>query len=199
MSVGAVVMTGGVAEGHDDGYVDVIGKDGEGDVMARLRRARVNAVSSKAYAAGIAKGNALVVVRAPFAPMGAARNAIKVLNRTKSIKVDLASEEDYIREQPHIETRSRVLPPGSYYMSNPHRSFSHGHILGRNPIIHSKPRTSAISGGGYMSRFFWPMKLVSRPKEGTSAIRGGWLVSSMFGIPTLFGTWAPRDDIKTIL
>lgn len=194
-SVAAALM----AEGHDEGYVDVIGKDGEGDVMARLHHARVNAVSRKAYAPGIAKGNYLVVVRAPFAPMGAARNAMKVVDRTKSIKVGLASEEDYIREQPHIARRANLLPPETFFMSNPHRSMGHGHVLGSNPIIHSKPRTSAISGGSYMSRFFWPMKLVSRPKEGTSAIRGGWLVSSMFGIPTLVGSWSPRDDIKTIL
>jgi hypothetical protein len=182
-SVAAALM----AEGHDQDYVDVIGKDGEGDVMGRLRHARVSAVAGKAYAPAIAKGNTLVVVRAPFTPMGAARNAMKVVDRTKSIKVGIASEDEYIREEPRIAARGRVLPPGTFFMSNPHRSSTHGHILGSNPIIHSKPRTSAISGGAYMSRFFWPMKLVSRPKEGTSAIRGGWLVSSMFGIPTLIG------------
>ena len=49
----------------------------------------------------------------------------------------------------------------------------------------SKTRTSAIRGGAYMSRYFWPMKLVSASKEKTSAIRGTWLFSSMFGLPAI--------------
>ncbi|MES2143933.1 MAG: hypothetical protein V4516_06145 [Pseudomonadota bacterium] len=84
-------------------------------------------------------------------------------------------------------------------MSNPHSRPSHRHILGSNPIIAGKPRTSAMRGGAYMSRFFWPMKLVSASRERSSAIPGGGLVSSLFGLPTVISHWPPREDLPTIL
>jgi hypothetical protein len=118
---------------------------------------------------------------------------MKVVDRVRSVKVGVADENEYVREEPHILTRKRVLPPGTFYMSNAHRSFSHGHVLGSNPVITGKTKTSAMRGGGFMSRYVWPMKLVSRAKEGTSAIRGGYLFSSMFGLATVIRTpWSTR-------
>ena len=58
-------------------------------------------------------------------------------------------------------------------MSNPHNRPSHRHIMGSNPISASRPRNSAISGGAYMSRFFWPMKLVASVKMVFQA--GPWM------------------------
>jgi hypothetical protein len=185
--------------GHDSATIDVIGRDGEGNAEARMAEARVPRASAAAYAGGVAKGAALLVVRAPFAPMGTARHAMRVVNRTPAIDVGLADEDVYIREQPRLEKTGKVLPGTVFYMSNPHRSLTHGHIFGKNPLIASKPRTSAISGGAYMSTKFWPGKLLSAPKERTSAIRGGMLISSIFGIPTLSGDTPSRELIPTII
>jgi hypothetical protein len=186
-----------LSAGHDAATVEVIGRDGDGSAEARMAAARVPKGSVAAYAAGVAKGAALLVVRAPFAPMGTARHAIRVVNRTPAVNVGLADEDVYIREQPAYDKADKVLPGTVFYMSNPHRSLTHGHIMGSNPILASKPRTSAIAGGAYMSTKFWPMKLLSAPKERDSAIRGGWLVSSMFGIPTLSGDTPSRELIPT--
>lgn len=185
------------AAGHDADTIDVIGRDGAGTAEARMAAARVPKASAAVYASGIAKGNALLVVRAPFAPMGTARHAIRVVNRTAAIDVGLADEDVYIREQPKLEKTGTVLHGTVFFMSNPHRRLPHGHILGSNPIIASKPRTSAIPGGAYMSTKFWPGKLLSAPKERTSAIRGGMLISSIFGIPTLSGDTPSRELIPT--
>lgn len=111
----------------------------------------------------------------------------------------LADEDVYIREDPQMELSGRVLRGTVLYMSNPHRSLRHGHILGRNPVIHSRPRTSAIRGGAYISTRFWPMKLVSKPKVRTSALRGTWLLSSLFGLPTIIRSWPPREDSPTTI
>lgn len=185
--------------GHDPSTIDVITRSGEGSVSARIRAARVQAAAAAAYAPRVEKGAALLVVRAPFAPMGTALHAKRLVNRTPSIDVGLAEEEHYIREQPNVETAGKVLSGTVFYMSNPHRSTSHGHVLGSNPILPSKPRTSAMAGGGYMSRMFWPMKLVSAPKERNSAVRDGFLVSRMLGIPTLVGDLPSRELIRTTL
>lgn len=181
------------ANGHDETTIDIITREGDGSASDRMHRARVPAASAAAYAPGVGAGRALVVVQAPFAPMGTARDAIRIVNRTTALNVGLEDEDHYIREQPTVEKSGKVLPGTTFFMSNPHRSTGHGHILGQNPILPGKDHRSAIAGGAYMSTKFWPMKLVSKPKESRSAIAGGYLFSSMFGIPTLIRDWGPRS------
>jgi hypothetical protein len=188
-----------ISAGHDSATVDVIARDGAGTAEGRMAEARVPKASAAAYAGDIAKGGALLVVRAPFAPMGTARHAMRVVNRTPAIDVGLADEDVYIREQPKLEKSGKVLHGTVFYMSNPNRALTHGHIFGKNPILPAKERTSAIRGGAYMSTKFWPGKLISAPKERTSAIRGGMLISSLFGIPTLSGDTPSRELIPTVL
>ena len=199
MATAQGVATELTSAGHVAGNIDVISRDGAGTAEARMLEARVPKASAAAYAPGVAKGAALLVVRAPFAPMGTARHAIRVVNRTPAINVGLEDEDVYIREHPKVETEGKILQGTVFYMSNPHRRAGHGHILGANPILPAKPRTSAISGGAYMSTKFWPMKLVSARKEKSSAIQGGMLFSSIFGIPTLIKDLPSRELVKTTI
>ncbi len=185
------------SSGHDPSTIDIITRSGDAPVLDRMRRARVSSTSAAAYAPGIEKGGALLVVRAPFAPVGTARHAIRTVNRTAALNVGLEDEDVYIREQPTIARAGSVMSGTTFFMSNPHRNLSHGHIMGHNPISPSKPRTSAIAGGAYMSKMFWPMKLVSTGRQASSAIHGGFLFSSMFGIPTLIGNLPSREMFPT--
>jgi hypothetical protein len=175
-----------ISQGHAPDTVDVITRDGAGDLMARILASRVRQVAAAHYGPAIEGGRALVVVRAPFAPLGAARHAMKVVDRTPSIKVGVADENDYIREDPKVDTRKSLLAGNPLVMTNPFRPLPHGHILGSNPILPPRTRRSAIAGGGFMSRFFWPQRLVSaHAKQGTSAMRRTWYFSSLFGLPLL--------------
>lgn len=185
--------------GHLAGNIDVISRDGDGTSEARMIEARVPKASVAAYAPGVAKGATLLVVRAPFAPMGTARHAIRVVNRTPAINVGLEDEDVYVREQPKLETEGKILPGTVFYMSNPHRSLTHGHILGSNPILPSRDKRSAIPGGAHMSTKFWPMKLLSARKDKSSAIHGGMLISSLFGVPTLIKDLPSRELVKTTI
>jgi hypothetical protein len=185
------------ASGHAVSTVDIITKGGDGSPEDRMISARVPKASAAAYAPGIGKGAALVVVQAPFAPIGTARHAMLVVNRTPSMDVGVDDEDVYIREQPKIETSGKVQRGTVFYMSNPFRRLGHGHILGSNPILPAKERTSAIRGGAYMSKIFWPMKLVSTGRQASSAISGGFLFSQMFGIPTLIGDLPSRELLPT--
>lgn len=186
------------SNGHRPSTIDVITKDGAAPALDRMHAARVPSGSAAAYAPAIAKGQALLVVQAPFAPIGTARNAIRTVNRFPALSVGLADEDVYIREDPKVDTSGKLYPGTTFFMSNPYRSPSHGHILGSNPISPSKPRTSAIRGGAYMSTKFWPGKLLSAPKDRSSAIRGGGLVSSIFGLPTIIRDWGPRGMMTKI-
>lgn len=186
------------ANGHAPSTIDIITASG-GSAEARMAAARVPKPSAAAYAPGIAKGAALVVVQAPFAPMGTARDAMKVVNRTQSIDVGIEDEDSYIREQPSVEISGKVMRGTVFFMSNPHRRLGHGHILGSNPILPSKPRTSAIRGGAYMSKMFWPMKLVTTSRNANSAISGGMLFSNLFGIPLLIRDLPSRELLPTTI
>ena len=188
-----------LAGGHSPATVHVITKDGAGTAAGRMHEARVGATAARAYAGPLGEGRALLVVNAPFAPMGTALNAIRTVNRFPAMDVGLADEDVYIRDEPTVDLSGKVLQGTVFYMSNPHRSLPQGHIMGSNPIIHSRPRTSAIRGGAYMSTRFWPMRLVSKPREGPAVLRGTWLFSSLFGLPTIIRSWPPRDDLPTTI
>jgi hypothetical protein len=125
--------------------------------------------------------------------MGTARHAIKTVNRYPALSVGLEDEDVYIREDPKVETSGKILKGTTFFMSNPYRSTGHGRVFGDNQVMPSKPRTSAMRGGGYMSTKFWPGKLLSAPKERNSAMRGDWQVSSLFGLPTIIRDWPSRD------
>lgn len=187
-----------LAAGHDQSTIQIITTGTAGGAAAAMKSARIATASADAYASALSGDRALLVVQAPFNPVGTARNAIKVLARHPAMHVGVSDEDAYLREYPEVVVAGNILEKHPLVMSNPFRRLPHGHILGNSPIIHSKERTSAMRGGGYMSRFFWPMKLVSAPKQGTSAIRGGFLVSKMFGLPLVMKSWPARDILPTI-
>jgi hypothetical protein len=163
--------------GHDLSTIDVIVRNGAADLAERLQSARVSPEAAAAYTRQmVGSTKALLVVRAGFNPLGAARNAIKVTARYPSLGVGLADENQYVREDGDYAAGNSVMKDHPLWMSNKLRPTSHAHILGSDPIIHSKTGTSAIRGGAFMSTKFWPMRLVSaQAKTGTSAIRGGKL------------------------
>ena len=187
------------SNGQVEYTIHIITKNAEAGPDAAMKAARVGATAAAAYSTAMTGDEALLVVQAPFNPMGAARNAIKILQKHPAMNAGVGDEDVYLREYPSPQYSSSILAKHPLVASNPFREMPHGHIFGNNPIIHSKPRTSAMRGGGYMSRFFWPMKLVSAPKTGSSAIRGTFLVSSMFGLPLLFRSWVPREELPTII
>jgi hypothetical protein len=185
--------------GHSDSTVEVISGGGDASLADRMRAARVNARSTAAYAPLVAKGHALLVVRAPFNPMGAARNAMQTLDRYPTIAVAGVDANDYIREDTRADVHRNLYPGTVFFMSNPHRALGHGHVMGQNQVLPSRPRNSAIPGGGFMSTRFWPMKLLSREKERHSVTEGTWHFSSLFGLPTLIDDLPSREMVKTTI
>lgn len=175
-SVAKALLEGGLVPDT----IDVITDEGAAD---RMRAARVSKDAAAAYGKAMTGGRALLVVRAPFAPIGTARRALRIVGQHPSIDVGLANEDEYIREEPRTETMNRVLQDHPFFMSNPHSRTMHGHIFGK-PLRQRRAHISAIRGGAYMSTRFWPMKLLSGRRNTTSARRTGWLFSSMLGIPT---------------
>jgi hypothetical protein len=167
-----------VAKGIDEDSIQVIGS---ADIAA-IKAANVDATSAAAYSAAMTGGQKLVVVEVGFNPQGAARKAIKTVSRTPSINVGLSSEDNYIEESLDPAFANSVMDGSPLLLTNSFVRLPHGHIFGSNPVIHSRPRSSAIRGGAYMV----PMTRISTPKTKSSAIRGGKLISSLFGLGTLY-------------
>lgn len=188
-----------LVRGQSDETIQIITADTAGGAVGAMKAARIGSVSSAAYANAMTGSQALLVVQAPLTPIGTALNAIRCLKRHPALNVGLDDEDVYLPGYISYQHSSSVMTNHPLLMSNQFRKLTHGHILGNDPIIHGKPRTSAIRGGAYMSRYFWPMKLVSSQKERSSAIRGGFLFSSIFRLPLLTPTWPSREDLPTIM
>lgn len=191
--------TGLLNIGQDPDSLHILTASSEGGAAAAMKSARVPAALAQVYAQAMSGEQALLVVQAAFAPIGTARNAMRLLAKFPALDVGLEDEDSYLRDYPATDYSNSIMTKHPLLLSNPFRPLTHGHILGNTPLLPQKPRNSAIRGGAYMSRLFWPMKLVSAPKERNSAIRGGRLISAMFGLPLLFKTWPPRDDLPTLL
>ncbi len=168
---------------------------GEG-AEAGMRAVRVSAIAVAVYARAMQAGQSLVVAEIGFNPIGAARKAMKILARHPSVDVGLVTEDDYVEEIADVDTTGSVIRGGRLVMSNPFARPSHGHILGADPVIRGRVSTSALRGGAYMSRAFWPMKLVIR-KTTHSAMSGTFLLSNLFGLPTIIRSWPPREQVPT--
>ena len=172
-------------EGHDADTIRVI--TAGANAADAMKHARLSNSAAAAYAKAMTSGQALLVAQVGFTPIGAARNALKTVGRHPSIDVGVADQDRYIREAGSMVQEGRVLTTHPLVMSNPFRKASHGHIIGTNMLSPSRKRTSAMPGGGHMSKAFWPMKLVSQQGKRSSVIPGGRLFSSMLGLPLLFG------------
>lgn len=161
------------AAGLSGSDMDIVTRDGD-DPAAQMGAARMGRQSAAAYGEGVARGHALLVVRAPFNPMGAARRITQMMDETPSHKVGLARESEYIRETlkdkywssiltDHPRFFSQDIIPGfggvrgtvsgafGFRLLSAHRdrrSAGSYHILPGAKVSAQRTRTSAISGGG---------------------------------------------------
>jgi len=168
--------------GQREDTIRIISGTGAGEAM---KAARVGSAAAEAYGKHMTGTQALLVVQAPFTPFGTALTAIRVLRRHPAIDVGLADENVYLSGSSNGYYSTSVLATHPLIMSNPFRPMPHGHIFGKNPILHSKPRDSVMHGTAHMSRYFWPMRLVSAARKRSSAIHGGLLVSKLLGLPVI--------------
>ena len=152
-------------------------------VKATMLSAKVHESAVDTYAKHLSKGQALLVVRATYKPLTAATITREVLARRDTIDTgDLVNDyyisdgpdpaPSIIRGHPHMLT----LPVDQAKFAGQPISMS----FGLRMLSTRRKRDSAISGGGYKSRMFWPMPLLSTKTRSNSAISGGKFMSRMF-------------------
>lgn len=79
---------------HPETTIDVIAPGTNAEMQ--MRAARVSESAAKAYAKAMPKGGALIVVRAEFFPMGAARNAMDIVDQFEALDAGVENENLYI-------------------------------------------------------------------------------------------------------
>jgi hypothetical protein len=155
------------------------------EIAAKMSRANVHESAVATYADHVAAGAALLVVRATYKPLGAARITRDITARTKARVVGEVVDDHYFPDGPdhapsvlkdHPRFLSLDLDTGEYKGGSVSAEIgipllTRGH---RNRPLH------VFRGGAHMSRWFWPMPLVTRKRKANSAISGGRHVSKVF-------------------
>lgn len=176
-----------LAAGHPQSAIDVV-TGAAGDIAAT----GVSSDTAAAYAKAMDAGKALVVVRAGFNPVGAARNAMKVVDSFASIRVPGADGDEYIRVQPSGEKFLSILPDHPRFLSQDMTATTgrkRGPVslaFGLRLLSKRSTKNSAMHGGGFMSTKFLPFPLLSHRKTSTSATHGGGTpLSTALGLPLI--------------
>ena len=160
------------------------GRDSEA-IAARLSRAMVHDDTVPVYAEHVAQGKAVLVVRATYKPLGAARITRETLaGRESIVNVGDVCDDYYVSDPPDHAPSILNDHPHILLMDMGRRRIADGGpvMAGLFPklIIRNRKATSAIRGGAHMSRLFWPMPLLKRNRKANSAIRGGRYMSKAF-------------------
>lgn len=164
------------AEGFPDRTLSVITEADAG----KMQEARVGEDAAEAYAASMKKGQAVFVCRAPFTPFGAARRAIEVADGTAWIDAGRGACNEFQSDEMQVEVTSpRILEDHPLILT---RSLVGSGWSGWKlsdvfdiPLLSSKRdrAPSVLQGSPYMSKSFWPGRLLSNTSRKSSVIEGG--------------------------
>lgn len=171
--------------------IDLIADAGEhGSVKARMVDAHVPEDSAAKYAPHVEGGNALVVVRAEFTPVGAARAAKKIVNAHPSIDAGVEDEDYYITKAMPKEHAPSILKDHPRFLSGdmdpgkPRRGLI-SPIFGLPLLTRHRKRRSVMEDHRHVSTRILPMDLVTRHPRKPSVMQGGYKFSEALGLPTV--------------
>lgn len=179
-------------------------------IEQRISAACVPAREAAVYAENVARGATLLVVEANYKPLGAVIIGREVLEGTDSIPCNIECEEFKVATRPdHAPYVLKDHP--RFFTTSPDQDLVGGPLSDQLGILmlaakrrfnsaieggglmfpfsaltHRKKAKSAIKGGYFFSRSFWPMKLVTTKRRRKSIISGGGHpFSRLFGWSTV--------------
>ena len=182
---------------------------GDRDVHAKIERALVPAEAAATYAARVSEGASLVVARATYKPLNAVRVANEVFETSgamaSGLDEDMFKVPTPIDKSPSIikdHPRFFTMPPNRDHVGGPlsdqfgfrlvsaqkrRDSVLHdGKLFFGDGIMRNRKSNSVFRNGGFMSKYFWPMPMLSRKRRGLSVIPGGGQpFSRLLGWPTI--------------
>lgn len=165
------------AEGFPEATLSVITTADETEIA----KSRVSERAAQAYARAMTGGQAVFVCRAPFTPFGAARRAMELADSVPAVDAGIGKANEYIREEPSLENytpsvlvnQPLMMTPDSYVGSG-WAEWRASHVFGWPTVSPRRERAlSVLQGTRYMSRGFWPGKLLSSKPRRSSVMPGG--------------------------
>jgi hypothetical protein len=170
------------AEGFPDSTISVITSANAGEIM----KARVGERAANAYAKAMTDGQAVFVCRAPFTPFGAARRAMDVADEAGPVDTGIGKANEYIREEadldihtPRILQYHPLMMTRDDYVGSGWSSWRLSDVFGWPTVSRRRDyKLSVMQGTRYMSRGFWPGKLLSNKPRRSRVISGGRLFLS---------------------
>lgn len=174
---------------------DIFGAGTDADTLSK---AMVHADATSAYTSAMQSGRTLVVVRATYKPLGVARLTREMLAEHGGMETAGITEDHFVpgtgartRKLSILEDHPRLLT--SIYEMEVRVPITG--TAGANMLRPHKAKRSAMSGGRYMSRMFWPGKLISQKHRSSSVIRGGRYMSRMFWPRPLLSSKPRRKSV----
>jgi hypothetical protein len=157
--------------GYTSDMIDVIDA-GEG-LAAALTKAQVPDEVATAYAKKLNEGQAALVARVPFFPIGAAKNAMEIVDKHKPLKVEVPKRDTLVRDETpakrklSVDTEHKLFlsggkPPGNTISDVKfwaQKVFPYPHLSDR------KPREDSIRHGFWAE--FFPHLSSRKPPENT--------------------------------
>lgn len=148
-----------------------------------MSKASVHESALDPYAEHIAAGKAVLVVRATYIPLTAATIARNTLAKFNTIDVKDITNDHYVPDPPDKAGSILKGHPLIFSMRIDHAKYEGRPIsegLGIGLLGAHRTKRSAIHGGGFKSRMFWPMPLLSHKERKNRVYRGGKYMSRMF-------------------
>lgn len=159
--------------GFPENSIEIVTATGHPDLAATIEKSVVRPATAEAYARHLTLGRALLIVRAPTVPFGAAFKAMEIVDAEPSIDAGVENPNDHINDRPKTEYFRSTLEGHPRWFSQdygPGRGRSlFSDAMGLPLLSRKRERRSAIKGG---KRFLTGVRKTPR-KTRTSAISGG--------------------------
>jgi hypothetical protein len=166
------------------------------NAKAEMERAGVHESALSSYSDYLAKGHAVVVVRATYKPLGVARIVREIFDKLDAVQTGSKVVNDHpVAWEP--DKSPSVLKDHPRFLTFPGMEMT-GHItdsFGFPMLKTRKPKRNLMSGGKRMSRMFWPMPLISKKKRSSSVMRGGRQMSKSFWPAKLISSKPRRKSV----
>ena len=173
--------------GFPQNLIDVIAAQDVASARTEMAAARVPRSSATVYAPELTGERMLLVVRAPFSPIGAARQAMEIVDAHPSLKVGVREENYHIQEQPDPTYITSVLKGGPRYFSS---DCGPGKTRSRVSLLFGAPLLIRNSGGRSVipkGRPIFPFAILRGLGRRNSALKGGGRLTGF--IPLLARRW----------
>lgn len=150
-----------------------------------LARARVSEGVAASYVRAMTGRQAVLVVRAPVTPFGAARVAMATADAEPWIDTGRGAANEYIREVANLDnlnpsalTNHPLMMTRDDYVGSGWAQWKMSDIFGFTTVSPRRDYRVKVLRNRYMSRAFWPGRLLSAKPRKSSVFAGGRLFLS---------------------